>query len=43
MLFVAFECRDWLMLLLMYVLGLSRDGMHAIYLLIGLRNMGKER
>ena len=31
------------MLLLMYVLRLSIDGVHAIYLLIGLGDIGKER
>ena len=37
MLFFAFECRDQLMLLFMYVLRLSTNGVHAIYLLIGVR------
>ena len=31
------------MLSLMYVLRLSTDGVHAIYLQIGLRDIGEER
>ena len=31
------------MLLLIYVLRLSTDGVHAIYLLIDLRDIGEER